>query len=1061
MTKFQSGSLAFALLLAQLSLSFAESPLDKININPPHVSEDKSIKIDYPIVYVRSPLWVTDGERKREARWAEFGHPFAVTPNSDLMILHPDGREQLLVEGGEGAIQDPYVSFDAQWVYYTKFHKADKGRNAEGADIYKVRVNTGEIVRLTYQEFAPNKEGTKPRYGVYNIHPCPVPGGKIVFVSNRNAYLPPPKSYPTVALQLHIMDQDGSNIETVGHLNLGCALHPVILKDGRIIFSSLENMGLRAGLLWGIWSIHPDGTNWGPVVSAYSGTGAPSAFHFQTQLSNGDIIVELYYNQNQKGFGTLFRLPSVVPDGESAFGPGSLEDPRNPRWKLLGPAGGHRYFQLPFTPYGMAAITRWIQTGDQPAPPSDLKDPKSPRIGKVTHPCGTPDDHLLVAWTLGPIGGSAGAVREHMGPTPKDAGIYLIKKGETTHEPGEMRLIKNDPKYNESWPRPLVSYKRIYGVDQPKQLVHINDGKASPYLPEGTPFGLVGTSSMYKRESAPLGAVPDGRVTSEAQQGVMRYGQLQDFSGTRWNWRGQGADAGRYSNEDIHAIRILTFEPNADSNGRGSFSGYPSYYSHGMERLRILGEIPVRKFSSQIRETGERTTHSRLLANAAIREEQPLDPDGNPDTSFLAKIPADVAFTFQTIDKDGMVLNMSQTWHQLRPGEVRYNCGGCHAHSQQPTLFDDTQAAKLDYKIFDLTSHSPLLTAKKKDESSQRWDLRDETGLRYEDRPHDVEFHRDIKPILARSCTACHTKDWKDPAAGLVLDDDELAPADHRVRRPLPGSYARLAADQRAHFGPKPLLARSQNHGWQQYLLTDNASRYVCKFQSRRSLLAWKIYGKRLDGWSNDDIETEELSPNDPRMKTLTWLGKPLPRIAHHLLKGDIDYSGNQMPPPSAVEGRYVGPDGQRIKVAPLTDEDRRTIVRWIDLGCPIDLHPEFDPNDPVLSSSGYLVDDHRPTLALTYPIPGPNASLSRILVGIHDHESGLDMSQFLVVADFEINGIAAGTNLADKFESLPESRWQLKLTQPITGLKQGTLKVSVKDRRGNVSKIVRTFSIR
>ena len=62
-----------------------------------------------------------------------------------------------------------------------------------------------------------------------------------------------------------------------------------------------------------------------------------------------------------------------------------------------------------------------------------------------------------------------------------------------------------------------------------------------------------------------------------------------------------------------------------------------------------------------------------------------LDPDGNPDTSFLAKIPADVAFTFQTLDKHGMVLNMAQTWHQVRPGEVRNDCGGCHAHSQKPT----------------------------------------------------------------------------------------------------------------------------------------------------------------------------------------------------------------------------------------------------------------------------------------------------------------------------------------------------------------------------------------
>jgi hypothetical protein len=47
----------------------------------------------------------------------------------------------------------------------------------------------------------------------------------------------------------------------------------------------------------------------------------------------------------------------------------------------------------------------------------------------------------------------------------------------------------------------------------------------------------------------------------------------------------------------------------------------------------------------------------------------------------LTKIPADVAWTLQSLDKNGMVLNMAQTWHQLRPGEIRNDCGGCHAHS--------------------------------------------------------------------------------------------------------------------------------------------------------------------------------------------------------------------------------------------------------------------------------------------------------------------------------------------------------------------------------------------
>ena len=98
-----------------------------------------------------------------------------------------------------------------------------------------------------------------------------------------------------------------------------------------------------------------------------------------------------------------------------------------------------------------------------------------------------------------------------------------------------------------------------------------------------------------------------------------------------------------------------------------------------MERLRILGEIPLRKFDDNGR--------------------QPLDPDGNPDTSFLAKIPADTAFTFQMIDRDGMSLTMSQTWHQLRPGEVRTDCGGCHAHGQKPTDFSQTDAARQGYAI--------------------------------------------------------------------------------------------------------------------------------------------------------------------------------------------------------------------------------------------------------------------------------------------------------------------------------------------------------------------------
>jgi len=164
------------------------------------------------------------------------------------------------------------------------------------------------------------------------------------------------------------------------------------------------------------------------------------------------------------------------------------------------------------------------------------------------------------------------------------------------------------------------------------------------------------------------------------------------------------------------------------------------------------------------------------------------------------------------------------------------------------------------------------------------------------------------------------------------------------------------------------------------------------------------------------------------------------------------------MPPPEAVAGTYEGPGGQKIKVAPLTDEDKRTLARWIDLGCPIDL--DFDPAKPLAAGYGWMLDDSRPTLALAEPRPGANVALSRILVGMHDLGTGLDLNSLQVVADFAIDGVEPGQNLASKFKALPGNRWELKLQTPVTVLAQGKLTVSVKDRQGNTAQVERVISV-
>jgi hypothetical protein len=132
--------------------------------------------------------------------------------------------------------------------------------------------------------------------------------------------------------------------------------------------------------------------------------------------------------------------------------------------------------------------------------------------------------------------------------------------------------------------------------------------------------------------------------------------------------------------------------------------------------------------------------------------------------------------------------------------------------------------------------------------------------------------------------------------------------------------------------------------------------------------------------------------------------------------------------------------------------------VRWIDLGCPIDL--DFDPAHPNERGFGWMLDDTRPTLTVTYPKAGANPPLTRILVGMYDYNTGLDMDSLQVVADFALDGVAAGENLAPKFKGKNTGVWELTLSKPLTELPRGKLRVSVKDRQGNLTRIERTFAV-
>ncbi|MFO0824712.1 MAG: hypothetical protein U0792_16605 [Gemmataceae bacterium] len=122
--------------------------------------------------------------------------------------------------------------------------------------------------------------------------------------------------------------------------------------------SSLESQGLRGLDAVGPVEHQPRWHRLGTTASAFAVGGNPSAWHFQTQLSDGSIVAEEYYSQTSSGVRRVsVQFPPAVPAGERAFGPAYMNDPRNPpmRHGRLD-NGGPRIRRFPFSPFGLENI---------------------------------------------------------------------------------------------------------------------------------------------------------------------------------------------------------------------------------------------------------------------------------------------------------------------------------------------------------------------------------------------------------------------------------------------------------------------------------------------------------------------------------------------------------------------------------------------------------------------------------------------------------------------------------------------------------------------------------
>ncbi|KAA3608271.1 MAG: hypothetical protein DWQ01_14565 [Planctomycetota bacterium] len=880
-------------------MSFLVAPLLALFVAPPQgYPQEKTpeeVGIGYDILVCRMPADPGDPEPLVPDA-ANFS--LLVGRGTQLVLVRPDGTEDLLYDPGPvAACADPFLSFDGRVLYFTLFEDPENldeetGLPASPAHIWKLELDTRELTPLTTGQevrYGDTRHGVAPSYAQLNVAPIELPDGRLMFLSNldgaHGAYHANGLWWP--AMKFWRMTADGSNLEALERFSMGGSQSPMILTDGRVIWTHYHPAGRRqtGGGNYPLFEADQDMRRVGTFAGAhFIGT----AWHFTTQLSDGDVVTTAYYHHNNFGHGTLLRFPADPGHASgNAFTP-AASDPDPEQANVYG-VNDH------FNRVGERLVTPWSLGWDTPSLGYDtgsrfLND--GTLAGKSTMPAGIPGGHMLFVWSSGFVNRLQRPIAEapHMKLCYAQDGMVANRN--------DLIILKQSDSWHYLYPKAVVPYRDIYGQEKPDLRLSEDQSSTLPVLlPEGTPFATTGTSSVLNRESA----WPEAFLDEWDADSARSYGQIMAYNRV-------GQDTCFFDDQEVYAVQVVADMEHVDTRAKRNLPGFRSH-NLGTQIWGILGEVPVENLD----EFG-----------------QPIfDSMGNLDTSFEARIPANVPYHHRLIDKDGITLTGEYTWLNARPGERKTHCGGCHAHSTDVIHlpFDDAVANQPNYPREDLALQTPLVG---QDDQGQPFLTYHQEKIRV------VEFYRDVKPIFEAKCNSCHS--GSQAAAGLDLAD--------------PDAVTHLA------FHDESLWAYHQ------------ATRYVRKNSAAQSLLAWKVYGRRLDRRDNAD--------------------RP----------DDVDFTGTIMPPPNS------GQD-------PLTFEEKRTIANWIDLGCLTDMTPGTEAmGDP-------FDDQMKPTLLLSGVRPGDQTlPVPPLRIGVYDLHSGIQadsLKVFLIDSDGQSSSdLASGMQVAD-----------------------------------------------
>lgn len=450
-----------------------------VNINSPALTHSAEPGIETAIVYTRVPRTQVDDFIKGGTEISTWDYLDALpevgkilsgfNAPGQLVLRQVDGTEEIIYDCMEAV--RPCVPTDAQSsldgtkiifaVYKSDSLKPPWPENKNYPNRQLSPTNREASIHI-YDIATKTITDWPHTAGISDMGPIYLPDGKVMFGSTRN-----PNYYPFVTRmvpdgsvllgpvrlkypqpRLFVADDDGTNVKDITPHDFAGSMHPYLFSTGRVKYGShwlshnlpytTDNGSIQwPGTFINYWTIQDMDYTGGDmtvlmgghrnrVYGANPGEQTMKAFHFLTELVNGDTCTVNYYRANNLGHGGVICWPQKAHGVE-----GSLKT------QLI--------------PEGMYSLATYGWSEDAP---SRIDPDTGKYMGKIGFPEGLPNGQAMVSLARGYCTRVATAVPKTnnaltlAGQIGCDVGLYATTVIPSTN-PDDLILIKDDPAWHE------------------------------------------------------------------------------------------------------------------------------------------------------------------------------------------------------------------------------------------------------------------------------------------------------------------------------------------------------------------------------------------------------------------------------------------------------------------------------------------------------------------------------------------------------------------------------------------------------------------------------------